>query len=183
MLRGKQEHDVSSQESTNTKISECLAINLWPLQRIRKELGESNGDYEVAATLKPHSDCSTKRTPRIGWLVSDNLFILRPTTGQVQHKAFFKVGPDAWPQPTSVRQNPKIPSAPSALPKWVPMRPGNKKQIIGKTIQTMIVIYPNKSMRSIGGSTNSNIHMFTYIYAYIYKHFVTLISHCNSPSD
>ena len=42
------------------------------------------------------------------------IFILRPTTGQVRHKAFFKVGPDAEPQPTRVQQNPKIPSAPSA---------------------------------------------------------------------
>ena len=45
------------------------------------------------------------------------LFILRPTTGQVQHKVFFKVGPDAGQQPTRVQQNPKITSAPT---------PGNK---------------------------------------------------------
>ena len=42
------------------------------------------------------------------------LFILRPTTGEVRHKAFFKVGPDAGPQPTRFRQIPKITSAPSA---------------------------------------------------------------------
>ena len=45
------------------------------------------------------------------------LFILRPTTGQIWHKDFFKVGPDAGPQSTRVRQNQKIPSAPSAPPK------------------------------------------------------------------
>ena len=43
------------------------------------------------------------------------LFVLRPTTGQVQHKAFIKVGPDAGPQTTCVRQMPKIPSAPLAF--------------------------------------------------------------------
>ena len=33
------------------------------------------------------------------------LFILRPTTGQVQHKAFFKVGPDARPQNIKTKYN------------------------------------------------------------------------------
>ena len=46
------------------------------------------------------------------------LFILRPTTWQVRQKAFFIVGQDAGPQPTRVQQNPKIRSAPSALPQW-----------------------------------------------------------------
>ena len=46
------------------------------------------------------------------------LFILRPTIGQVRHKAFFKVDLDTEPQPTRVQQNPKIPSAPSAFPQW-----------------------------------------------------------------
>ena len=49
-------------------------------------------------------------------------FVLHPTTGQVQHKAFFKVGPDAGPQPTRVWQDPKIPLAQSVPPKM----PGNK---------------------------------------------------------
>ena len=45
-----------------------------------------------------------------------SLFVLRPTTGQVWHKVFFKVGLDAGTQPTRIWQNPKIPSAPSAFP-------------------------------------------------------------------
>ena len=32
--------------------------------------------------------------------------------------SLFKVGPDAGPYPTRVRQNPKKPSAPSAFPQW-----------------------------------------------------------------
>ena len=53
------------------------------------------------------------------WLASNDihLFILCPTTGQIWHKAFFKVGPDAGPQPTRVRQNPKIPLSPSGRPR------------------------------------------------------------------
>ena len=74
------------------------------------------------------------------------LFILRPTTGQVRHKAFFKVGPDAGLQPTRVRQNPKIPSAPSAFPQWGRLRrQETKQQTIGKTISlrnTMSFIPP-----------------------------------------
>ena len=63
------------------------------------------------------------------------LFVLRPTTGQVQHKAFFKVGPDAGSQPTHVRQNPKIPSAPSAFPQWGRLRRQEiKQQTFDKTI-------------------------------------------------
>ena len=46
----------------------------------------------------------------------NTFFVLSPTTRQVRNKAFFKVGPDAGPQPTRVRQDPKIPSAPSAFP-------------------------------------------------------------------
>ena len=50
--------------SSNTKISECLGINLRTVQRIRKEFDESNGDYEGTAARKPHSDRSDKkRTP------------------------------------------------------------------------------------------------------------------------
>ena len=65
----------------------------------------------------------------------ETLFVLRPTTGQVRHKAFCKVGSDAGPQPTRVRQNPKIPSAPSALPQWGHLRrQETKQQTIGETI-------------------------------------------------
>ena len=63
------------------------------------------------------------------------LFVLRPTTGQVRHKGFFKVAPDARPQPTRVRLNPKIPSAPSAFLQWGRLRRQEiKQQTIGKTI-------------------------------------------------
>ena len=56
------------------------------------------------------------------------LFVLRPTTGQVQHKAFIKLGLDAGSQPTCVQQNPKIPSAPLALhPRGAPKAPSNKQ--------------------------------------------------------
>ena len=48
--------------------------------------------------------------------ITITLFILRPTTGQVRHKSFFKVCPDTGPQPTRVRQNQKIPSALSEAP-------------------------------------------------------------------
>ena len=60
------------------------------------------------------------------------LFILRPTTGQVRHKAFLKVGPDAGPQPTRVQQNPKISSAPSAPTKGGTPRhqETNNKQLV-----------------------------------------------------
>ena len=58
--------------------------------------------------------------------IESALFILRPTTGQERHKAFLKVGPDAGPQPTRVRQNPKIPSAPSGSPMGAPQVPWNK---------------------------------------------------------
>ena len=54
------------------------------------------------------------------------LFILCPTTGQVRHKALFKVGPNAGPQPIHVWQNLKIPLALSAPTKT----PGNKQQTI-----------------------------------------------------
>ena len=54
------------------------------------------------------------------------LFVLCPTTGQVWYQVLFKVGLDAGPQPTCVRQNPKIPSAPSAFPPMrAPQTPGN----------------------------------------------------------
>ena len=56
-------------------------------------------------------------------------FVLRPTTGQVRHKVFIKVGLDAGPQPTRVRQKPKIPSASSTFPqKKAPQAPGNNQQ-------------------------------------------------------
>ena len=63
------------------------------------------------------------------------LFVLRPATGEVRHKAILKVGPEAGPQLTCVRQNPKMPSAPSAFPQWGCLRRQEiKQQTIGKTI-------------------------------------------------
>ena len=35
--------------SSYTKISECLDVNLRTVRKIRKELDESNGDYEGTA--------------------------------------------------------------------------------------------------------------------------------------
>ena len=50
-------------------------------------------------------------------------------------KAFFKVGPDAGPQPIRVRQNPKLLSAPPVFPQWGHLRrQETKQQTIGKTI-------------------------------------------------
>ena len=62
-----------------------------------------------------YNNCYNKAAKRF-------LFILCTTTGQVRHKAFFKVGPDAGPQPTRIQQNPKISSAPSAFPQWGRLR-------------------------------------------------------------
>ena len=46
------------------KISQSFGVNLWTMQRIQKELGESIGDYEGTATQKLHFDHSNeKRTP------------------------------------------------------------------------------------------------------------------------
>ena len=59
-----------------------------------------------------------KRNHCLRWLLCiSTLFILYPTNGQVLHKAFFKVGPDAGLQPTCIRQNPKMLSALLAPPK------------------------------------------------------------------
>ena len=54
--------------------------------------GKSSGLHPVSS----QSCCMYVRAGR-------PLFILCPTTGQVRHKAFFKVDPDAGPQPTRVR--------------------------------------------------------------------------------
>ena len=40
----------------NIKTSECLGVNLKTVQRIQKELDESNGDYKSMVAQKPHSD-------------------------------------------------------------------------------------------------------------------------------
>ena len=40
------------------KISECLGIKPRTVQRIQKELDDSNGDYEGMAAQKPQSDIS-----------------------------------------------------------------------------------------------------------------------------
>ena len=41
--------------SPNRNISECLGVNLRTVQRIQKELGESNADNEGTAARKTHS--------------------------------------------------------------------------------------------------------------------------------
>ena len=77
------------------------------------------------------------------------LFILCPTTGQVHHKAFCKVGPDAGPQTTCVRQNPKLPSAPSAFPQLGRLRRQEiKQQTIGKTEFKPLVSHLNINLAS-----------------------------------
>ena len=50
--------------SSNTKISQCFCISLRTVQRIPKELEESNSDYECTTARKPHSNHSEKRTPK-----------------------------------------------------------------------------------------------------------------------
>ena len=71
------------------------------------------------------------------------LFVLCPTTGQVWHKAFYKVGPDAGPQPTRVRQNPKIPLTLSAFPQWGHLRrQETKQQTIGEVISCWLSVTP-----------------------------------------
>ena len=52
-------------ESSNTKISECLRVNLRTIQRIQKVLDESNGNYEGTAAQKPHSDEKKKTLPNL----------------------------------------------------------------------------------------------------------------------
>ena len=42
-------------ETTTMKISVCLGVNLKKMQMIRKELNESDGDYEGMVSRKPHS--------------------------------------------------------------------------------------------------------------------------------
>ena len=87
--------------------------------------------------------------------IGKSLFVLRPTTGPVRHKAFLKVGPDAGPQPTGVRQNPKIPLAPSAPPKWAPQTPENKQQTIGELHLTfsLTCIYGEGRLHYVGSTT------------------------------
>ena len=48
-------------ESSNTKISECLGVTLMTVQKIWKELDESNGAYEVTEAWKSHSYYSGKK--------------------------------------------------------------------------------------------------------------------------
>ena len=47
--------------SSNAKISECMDLSLGSVKKIRKELNESNGDYEGTAAQKPHSVRSEKK--------------------------------------------------------------------------------------------------------------------------
>ena len=44
------------------KISKRLGVNLGIVEKIPKELDESNGDYEGMTVLKPHSDRSDNKT-------------------------------------------------------------------------------------------------------------------------
>ena len=50
-----------SWQSSNTKTSDSLGIDLRTNQRIQKELDKSNGDYEGTALQKPHSDHSYEK--------------------------------------------------------------------------------------------------------------------------
>ena len=43
------------QWSPNKNIKECLGVNVRSVQRIRKEIGESNGDYGGMAARETHS--------------------------------------------------------------------------------------------------------------------------------
>ena len=43
------------------KISQCLGVNLRTVQRIQKELDESNGDYKDMAAWKLHFDHSDEK--------------------------------------------------------------------------------------------------------------------------
>ena len=52
-------------ESSNMKVSECLGVNLNPVQKIRKKVDETSGDSDCTAAWKPHSDRSDKRTPNL----------------------------------------------------------------------------------------------------------------------
>ena len=50
--------------SPNKNISECFGVNLRAVQRIRKEFGESNGDYEGTVAREAHfARSDKKRTP------------------------------------------------------------------------------------------------------------------------
>ena len=55
-------------------ILEYLSVNLRIVQRIQKELDESNGDYEAMAAQKPFFDRSDKK----------NAFIHLPTGPQTE---------------------------------------------------------------------------------------------------
>ena len=45
----------------NKNISKCLGVNPRKVQGIRKEFGESNGDYEGTAARETHSAHSDKK--------------------------------------------------------------------------------------------------------------------------
>ena len=47
---------------SNTKISQCLTVDLKTVQKMWKELDKSNGDYKGTTTWKFHSDHFNKRT-------------------------------------------------------------------------------------------------------------------------
>ena len=56
--------------SPNKNISQCLRVSLRTVQKIRKELGESNGDYEGAAARETHS-ARSENNSRIRWWDQD----------------------------------------------------------------------------------------------------------------
>ena len=55
--------------SSNTKISQYLAVNQRTVQKIQKDLDESNSDYEGTAAWKPYTDSSDQM--RIPGFVSE----------------------------------------------------------------------------------------------------------------
>ena len=105
----------------------CLAgskvnIQLIDLEGIKKDLliADTETNYEWKISIFPNNPLEILQNYFVSIAIKYshfynpwNFIILRPTTGQVRHKAFFKVSPDAGPQPTRVQQNPKIPLAPS----------------------------------------------------------------------
>ena len=72
--------------SSNTKISKILSIKLRTVQRIRKELGESTGDYEGSATKRKKG----KEKPK--GQVNDSIFQFK----QGNHQKWWQVIPKSY---------------------------------------------------------------------------------------
>ena len=100
----------------------CSMFRLCKVARERERKREREGGRErererickgLWIDTKRHAPSQPNRTL---WMQTSNsrltkwltLFVLRPNTGQVWHKASLKVDPDAGPQPTRVQQNPKF---------------------------------------------------------------------------